>query len=234
MDIDLRVGSVISEAWSILKKNAKFLLLSALGLFVINFLVSMIAGAANDGSGLQVFSSVLQFIISLYVGVAVLVVGLKAARHDTLTFKVWKITDLELLKRYFLTSLVYGLIVAGGMILLVVPGIIWGIMYSQALYIAIDQGKGVRESLKASKDLTRGFKGKIFLIGLVMALISIIGAIPLGLGVIITMPLSMLTGAVVYLRLSEERQPEDRKEEKKHVTDAETKPAVSPMNSYQI
>lgn len=60
------------------------------------------------------------------------------------------------LGRYFLTSLLMGIIVAIGFVLLIIPGIVFWVWYSFALYFVVTQGLGPRDALKASKKLVRG------------------------------------------------------------------------------
>ncbi len=48
------------------------------------------------------------------------------------------------------------LIVAGGLLLLIVPGIIWGLQYSLATQVAVIEGKRGRDALRRSKELTKG------------------------------------------------------------------------------
>jgi len=55
------------------------------------------------------------------------------------------------------------LIVFGGMILLIIPGIIWGIQYSMVNYIIADNPNcGGNESLERSRKMMNGHKVKMF------------------------------------------------------------------------
>jgi hypothetical protein len=53
-------------------------------------------------------------------------------------------------------SILRGLIIIGGLLLFVVPGIIWSIRYSLAVQAAVIEGKRGMDALHRSKDLTRG------------------------------------------------------------------------------
>lgn len=81
---------------------------------------------------------------------------------------------------YFSTSIIYGLIIFGGLILLVVPGIIWAIMFSLAPIIAVFEKASASNALSRSKALIKGHWWDVFwrglLLGLTIAAISIIGA----------------------------------------------------------
>jgi uncharacterized membrane protein len=59
---------------------------------------------------------------------------------------------------YLLTGLALGFIVAGGLVLLIVPGLIWGVMFGLAPFLVADGETHPIEALKASARLTRGVR----------------------------------------------------------------------------
>jgi uncharacterized membrane protein len=99
--------------------------------------------------------------------VAVILYANKKEERDTKkTIKEAKQYILPLFK----TQLLQGLIVLGGTILFVIPGIIWGIKYGYASYICVLEGKGARESIKRSGVLTHGYKWTAWYLGLCLEL----------------------------------------------------------------
>jgi len=88
-----------------------------------------------------------------------------------------------------------------GTLLLIVPGIILGIKFMFFSYFIVDKNAGIIESLEKSAELTKGSKTNIFLLALLLWLINAAGALCLGIGLIITMPLSMTAVAYVYRKL---------------------------------
>lgn len=67
-------------------------------------------------------------------------------------------------------SLVYGLIVASGFIMFIIPGVIWGTMYGFAQYAVIDRRTGIKDSFVYSAVITYGFKNSLFVIFVLWAL----------------------------------------------------------------
>jgi uncharacterized membrane protein len=63
---------------------------------------------------------------------------------------------------FFLSGLFYGLIVIGGCLLLIIPGIIWSIKYSLHDLFIVDTQCTAQESITRSGQLTEGHKGKLF------------------------------------------------------------------------
>ena len=87
--------------------------------------------------------------------------------------------------KYFLSELLYGLIVLGGTILFIIPGIIWSLKYMLAPYLVIDKGMKPMEAIKLSGQMTKGFKWQLTVFTLY-------------LGLFITIPLTGIASAYVY------------------------------------
>lgn len=104
-------------------------------------------------------------------------------------------------------SLLYGLIVMGGLILLIVPGIIWGIKYFFFDYLIIDEDRDIVEAFRKSGEITRGQLLNLFLFGLLMGVINMGGAMLCGVGIIFTMPITMMAVVYVYRMLNREKDP---------------------------
>ena len=93
-------------------------------------------------------------------------------------------------------SVLVGAATIVGLILLIVPGIIIGIMFGFAAYIVIDKEAPPVEALRESLALTKGNRWKLFLLGLALVGINIIGACLLLVGLLVSLPVS--TFAVVH------------------------------------
>jgi uncharacterized membrane protein len=89
-----------------------------------------------------------------------------------------------------------------GMLFLIIPGIILSLAFSLSYFIIIDKNLGPWESMKASFDMTKGFRWRILAIGMLCSLINILGLLCLGVGILVTMPLNTLALAALYQRLN--------------------------------
>ncbi len=69
-----------------------------------------------------------------------------------------------------------GVRVALGLLLLIVPGILQALKYALAVPVAILEQNGVSASLLRSADLTRGDRGRIFLIYFLFVILLVIGS----------------------------------------------------------
>jgi len=115
---------------------------------------------------------------------------------------------------YFLrilgASLLFFLMYFVGILLLVIPGIIVALMFSQFYLLILDRNVGVLESLELSKDVTHGNKLTLFLVFLVAWLLAIVAMIPCGLGLIVAVPFFALLSPVIYLTMTGQPTAADR------------------------
>lgn len=85
-----------------------------------------------------------------------------------------------------------GVRIALGFLLFVVPAVVLALMYALTIPVAVLEERGVSDSLARSADLTKGYRGRILLIYvLLLVLVSIVNAlwqVPVGLAVVMTSP----------------------------------------------
>ncbi len=94
------------------------------------------------------------------------------------------------------------IIFAVGLMLLVVPGVIFGLGTMLYPYYVVERGMGPIEALQASWDATTGQKGKLFVLSLCWFGISIVGMVACCVGTFASLAVIMLTQAIVYVRLT--------------------------------
>ena len=103
---------------------------------------------------------------------------------------------------YFLVvGLLYGAIVALGMVLLVIPGLVALVGFIFAQYLIAEEGEGIFESFKKSWHMTAGNRWKIFWLFIVVAFFNLFGLIALVIGLAITIPMTYLIWARLYRTL---------------------------------
>ena len=102
---------------------------------------------------------------------------------------------------YLLASVLVGLIVAAGFVLLIVPGIIWGLKFGFAGFLVVDRKLDPIEALRESNRLTMGTKWQLFAFALLAFGINLVGAIALGIGLMVTIPTTVIAAAYVLRQL---------------------------------
>ena len=100
------------------------------------------------------------------------------------------------------TSILVSIVVVLGMILLIVPGVIFALMFMFATMIVIDRGLGPIVSMKESKRITTGYKWKLLGLALVLTLLNLAGLLALVVGLLVTVPVTVLAFTRAYRELS--------------------------------
>jgi uncharacterized membrane protein len=195
------VKEAILFGWATFKKNWQFLIKAFLIIVVVSMIPSWLHDwAKNNYPTTSFLFSIIGWLVQMITGIGVIVISLKFVDGKKAEFSdIYK--DYNLLLNYFLGSLLYGIVVIVGLILLVVPGIIWGIKYQYITYLIIDKKMGVWDAFKKSGQITQRQKMKLFWLGLSFIGITILGILAVGIGLLIAWPVIALSGAYVYRRL---------------------------------
>ena len=191
----------IKYGWVTLKKNFLFLVGLILISFVVSSIFNYIIGYLEETSKTSAsLFTVVTVAVNVLIGMGILYLILRL--HDNKKPSYKEIFEpAPLFIKYAVASVLYVSIVLVGLILLVVPGIIFGIKYSFYRYLIIDQKLGPIEALKKSGEITMGSKWNLFFLGILLGLINFIGALALGVGLLVTLPITMMASVYVYRKL---------------------------------
>ena len=139
--------------------------------------------------------------VNTLITIGMLRVSLNIVRHKHHSLEDFKVPFKDVVN-YFLTGLILAAIVIGGIILLIVPGVIWAIKYGYAPMLVADKGLSPMDAIRASGKITNGHKMDLFLLGFVMFGICLLGLLALGVGLFIAVPVVSLTQYAIYDTLS--------------------------------
>jgi len=95
-------------------------------------------------------------------------------------------------------NVVVAVIVGMGIVMLIVPGIIFACRLAFVPYLVVDKQMDVMEALKVSWNMTRGYGGQIFLMGLMAFFIAIGGLLLLVVGIFISIMWIKTSFAAMY------------------------------------
>jgi hypothetical protein len=233
------LGEIMSAAFNIYKANAsKLILIVALVVFPLSFISALSSGVVFAGTkrtdtvfgtqvvvvdrsfGLFLAGALIAALISVIITAMLQAAILRAAAQATIGDPV----DAEESYRFgfkrlgsvILVSVLVGLAVVGGFILLIIPGIIFLVLFSVSIPVLIVENRRGREAMSRSWNLAKGHFwhafGIIIVAGLITGAISgIIGAIGgsawvvrwifTAIGTTITAPFSALVSVLLYLDL---------------------------------
>lgn len=216
----LTISNAVSTGWQKTKNNYSVLILSFLVLASISAAFSLVrsfpsfvATIAKDSSGIALITFILFAFLSPLLFVAELAInnltgiGFIKIQLNILDNKKAQVSDLfkanGVYWQYLATSILVGLIVIGGLLLLIVPGIIWLLKYQFAMPLVVDKKLDITEAIRTSGEITKGHKGWLFGFAIVLGLINIAGALLLLVGLLVTIPLTAMAYMSVYRRLAE-------------------------------
>ena len=182
---------------------AKSNILFFIGLLVIVVFVSAISASLRAGVQKSALAylvlSIVQYLVNVIVAMGLIRISLEFV--SKLKPKLLDIVYYKPIVRYILASIIQGIIVLVGFILLIIPGIILAVRLQYASYLIVDKNLGPIEAIKTSWKITRGNTWNLFFFGIILGLINILGILCLLVGLFITVPLGMLATTLVYRKL---------------------------------
>ncbi len=205
---------VLQEAFELFKRNWVPLFFGPLvvalaGQIPGQALQMLVVGAGMDPEspeavGLTVLGGVLGQVVGTYFQVGQIRMFLQAARGETPEFAVL-FTGGNRFIPVFIASLVGGIGVALGLVLLIVPGVILAIGWYFAPYLIVEQNLSPIESLKRSWALCDGQKMKLFTLVLISIPLVLVGYLACCIGVFASFSVVSIAYALIYLHLTGER-----------------------------
>ena len=182
-----------------------------IAIFIIFLVVSMLAGFFFSGfAGLfEKRLPVLSLIFNLgyiLLTIAINIVGIKIAlkfcdNDQRAMAEVISFTPAQFLK-FAAGYILYSLLVAAGLILFIVPGVVFMVKYQYVIYFIADKDTDISGAFQRSSAITRGIKWELFVFLILLSLINMAGVICFFVGLIVTIPVTMVAMAYVYRKLS--------------------------------
>ena len=175
------LGNMLSGSWAICKGHFTTILAITLIIYIpINFVLSLLPNdTLIDGQGLGGSGQYLQLAQALEALFGVLaIMAIAFVVEHSLTGE--SIGYRKALRLSFSrwgsvigTSMLAGLILLGLTLLLIVPGIIWGVYYTFFVYVVALRSEGGKSALDYSKSLVKGHWWKVA--GITAVLATLVG-----------------------------------------------------------
>jgi len=194
-------GEALRFGWNTMKSNLGFfiVLLIIYGLlYAVPFIIAMMVMAVNVPLGVILY--IADMALTILMAMGLVKIALRFCDKEKGRFSDL-FSQYRLFFKYLFALILYGLIVFGGTLLLIVPGIILGIKFWFFDYFVVDKELGPIEALERSWAITRGVKWNLFVFFLILAGINLLGALFLLVGLFATIPATMVASAFVYRRL---------------------------------
>ncbi len=199
------IDEALQFGWQIMKKNFFFFVGILLFILAIQFIPVVLANFDFASDIVLLVIYLLIMLVSIVIGMGVVKISLNFyddKKNSFLTlFSAYKLFFI-----YLLATILYTLIVFLGFILLIIPGVYLAIRFSFFEYFIIDKKMGVIKSLKESWKITKGNFWGLLAFMFIVAVINILGAFALLLGLFVSIPITWIAWAFIYRKLSESRQ----------------------------
>jgi len=206
------VGEILSEAWERVS-GAKLKIMAAVLIYII--IASIATGivslfldaqpyyAAEETLHGLMIDTVVGWIISpitVPLSVGLLLLGYSRANEEEI--RIESIFDYYILVwPLVFASIFISILTYIGFALLILPGIYLSIAYSFTLPLMVDKKLGIWGAMEVSRQAVTKHWFTIFGVNISLVLLTVLSAIPLGIGLIWTIPLVMITQGVMYRKI---------------------------------
>ncbi|MDH6282507.1 hypothetical protein [Prescottella agglutinans] len=191
----LRVGDAISYAWRKFAGNA-------LSWVVLMLIAGIIEGLLN-----WAFNDRNTFVTSLIGTLVITIVGylIQAAfvtgalqEADGTKPSIGSFFQLRNIGAVIVACFLVGVFTTVGLVLLIIPGLIVMFLTWWTLQFVIDQNQDPLTAIKSSFGAIASNWGTLLLLALALIGLNILGLIPLGLGLFITVPMTIIASTYAY------------------------------------
>lgn len=198
--VSFSVGEALGFGWKTFKEHAWLLLAAVVGLFGLTFAVQWGMEAMFGERSPFVF--IANMVLSALMGTCFISFYLDLLETGTPDFEALfnRITPKKLLNMlaYILS---YSFLCMVGFVLLIVPGIVFGTMFSQGGYLIVDRDMNFLQAMQASAKITKGAKVDLFLFGLAGLGLALLGLVALVVGVLVASSVFCIAQAYIYREL---------------------------------
>ena len=196
-----RVISHFETGWRLFTSHASVFVVSMVLLF-LSWVVLEIAVVFLHRFGFAVWLALHLAWLFFFAG---MLVGLHVMALKSIDGEIPRVGDLfaslERGPAYLLALGIYCLTVSGGLVLLIVPGVYLAARYCLFAQIIADTSASALSALRKAAALARGSWASLSALFLIAFLFNIAGMVLLGIGLIISFPVSLLAIAGFYRSL---------------------------------
>lgn len=201
------VGACVKRGFELTKRNFGTILLVGLTYFVVTIVASMImgmiAGTGASGSSqdahaaIAIVTQILLQVLSIYLSLGLVRIGLNLVSGKQVSVAQLFGEGRKLLPAIG-ASILFGIMIFVGFLLLIVPGVYLMLRYGQFMNAMVDRDLGVMDSLTYSSSITTNNRLNLFLLALLSIAIVIAGFLALLVGLIFAYPVVWMSWMVAY------------------------------------
>lgn len=205
---DFTIGDLLSEAWQRVKGTKGIIIGGFVVFYAVLLVASFLIGGFFGILGVVSDSPMLTVVVEMVVGIfasalaypfmaGINMIGIRRAADQPISFN-------DIFSHFgrtvplVITAIISMLLIYLGMILLIIPGLYLAIAYMLAIPLVVERGLSPWQALETSRKAITQHWFKVFGLFLLLGLITSISAIPLGIGLVWTIPLFTVAIGILY------------------------------------
>ncbi|MDO9616197.1 MAG: hypothetical protein Q7J43_00780 [Pseudomonas sp.] len=205
---DFNISDLLSEAWQRVKGTKGIIIGGFLVFYAVLLAASFLIGGFFGLLGVVSESPMLAVVAELVIGIlasalaypfmaGINMIGIRRAADQPISFN-------DIFSHFgrtvplVITAIISMLLIYLGMFLLIIPGLYLAIAYMLAIPLVVERGLTPWQALETSRKAITQHWFKVFGLFLLLGLITAISAIPLGIGLVWTIPLFVIAMGVLY------------------------------------
>lgn len=197
------IRQAFNFGWTTFKANFRLLTACVLTFFGSWVILEVLVIAGQRLGFLWWLAAHLSFFV-VFAGLEVGFIRMCLAIHDNDQVAYTDIFQaLHLGGKYLLVQLAYFGIVLVGLVLLIVPGVYYGTRYSLYGQVFAEKSLSLKDAFQHSAGVGQSAMRVLLWLGFAIILLNIAGASVLGIGLIVTVPLTALMKVYMYRQLTD-------------------------------
>jgi hypothetical protein len=183
----VNVSEYIRQGWEMFQQNIG----EFIGFTLIIFAISAVSTLLSNGGSVVVSS----LAVPLYAGFGI--AAFKRMSGQQLQFSDF-FNGFKYFLPLFLAGLAIELLVTVGLLLLVLPGLYLAVGYTFTMFLVIDYRMEFWQAMETSRKIVTTQWFAVFWLVIVLFLLNIFGAVALGIGLLVTVPVTSCAVAIAY------------------------------------
>jgi len=195
------VESALSYGWNATKNNLGFFILLFLVVWVIELILYFLRGELGRNAPFVGFLfGLIVFLVGLFIQMNLIGIALRVYdNHQPRLEELFTVPPHWI--SFLIAGIIYGLAVGIGLLLFIIPGLYIAVRWLFYGYAVVDRNAEATQALGISWELTKRHILELFLLLVVLFFLNVIGAILLGVGLLITVPISLMATTYAYRML---------------------------------
>ncbi len=190
------INEALSYGWNVTNNNWLFFA----GILIVLFVVQAVVQALSVWERAALIVAIVALAISVIFKMGMITISLKFADGGKAAWADLYST-IKPFWRFLEASVLFGIGTTIGLIVFVVPGIMFALACQYFGYLIVDRGLGVIAALKRSAEITKGVRLQLLGFAVILWLLNLAGMMLFLVGLLVTVPITMVAAAHVYRML---------------------------------